>query len=95
MTVIPSLTAERAFIFRIVHRNNLPWILANGLHCRSSLVIDPHYVDIGNPDLIGKRNARAVPIAPGGTLSNYVPFYFTPRSPMLLNIKTGYNGVRQ
>jgi hypothetical protein len=95
MTVIPSLTAERAFIFRIVHRDNLPWILANGLHCRSSDVFDPNYVDIGNPDLIGKRNARAVPMPPGGTLSDYVPFYFTPRSPMLLNIKTGYNGICQ
>lgn len=32
-------------------------------------------------------------MAPGGTLSDYVPFYFTPCSPMLYNIKTGYNGV--
>jgi hypothetical protein len=95
MTVIASLTPERAFIFRIVHRDNLPWILDNGIHCRNSPANDPNYVEIGNPDLIGKRNARPVPIAPGGTLSDYVPFYFTPRSPMLLNIKTGYNGVRQ
>lgn len=95
MTVIASLTPARAFIFRIVHRENLPWILDNGLHCRNSPANDPNYVEIGNPDLIGKRNARLVPIAPGGTLSDYVPFYFTPRSPMLLNIKTGYNGVRQ
>ena len=93
MTTIPSLTPERAFIFRIVHRDNLSWILDNGLHCRSSHIFDPHYVDIGNPDLIGKRNARTVPIDPAGTLSDYVPFYFTPRSPMLLNIKTGYNGI--
>lgn len=95
MTLIPSLTAERAFNFRIVHRTNLPWILKNGLHCRSSDRHDPGYVDIGNPDLIGKRNNRVVPILPGGTLSDYVSFYFTPRSPMLYNIKTGYNGIRQ
>jgi len=31
---------------------------------------------------------------PGGTLADYVPFYFTPYSPMLYNIKTGY-GVPQ
>jgi len=36
-----------------------------------------------------------VPCEPFGTLSDYVPFYFTPFSPMLLNIKTGFNGVRQ
>jgi hypothetical protein len=33
--------------------------------------------------------------AMGGTLGDYVPFYFTPFSMMLLNIKTGYNGVRK
>lgn len=58
-------------------------------------MVNPAYVDIGNPELISKRNSRPIPIAPGGTLSDYVPFYFTPRSPMLLNIKTGYNGIRQ
>ena len=30
---------------------------------------------------------------PGGVLSDYIPFYFTPKSPMLLNIKTGYSGI--
>ena len=89
------LGPEKGLIFRIVHRDNLDWILTNGVHCRSSELVDPNYVDIGNPELIGKRNGRPVPIEPGGTLSDYVPFYFTPRSPMLLNIKTGFNGIRQ
>jgi hypothetical protein len=53
----------------------------------------PQYRTIGNPDLIDKRQHRIVPIAPGGTLSDYVPFYFTPFSPMMLHIKTGYGGV--
>ncbi len=34
---------------------------------------------------------REVPIPPGGSFSDYVPFYFTCRTPMLLNIKTGRN----
>ena len=33
-------------------------------------------------------------MTPGGTLGDYVAFYFTPRSPMLLNIKTGVNVSR-
>jgi hypothetical protein len=33
--------------------------------------------------------------AHGGTLSDYVPFYFTPLSPMFLNIHTGWNGIQQ
>ena len=36
-----------------------------------------------------------VPIPPGRTLSDYIPFYFTPYTPMMLNIKTGYNGMKQ
>ncbi|PLK22450.1 DUF4433 domain-containing protein [Porphyrobacter sp. TH134] len=90
-----NLGPDKAHIFRIVHRDNLPWILHNGIHCRSSELVDPNYVDIGNPDLIDRRSGKAVPVEPGGTLSDYVPFYFTPRSPMLLNIKTGYGGIRQ
>jgi hypothetical protein len=89
------LTPKKALIFRIIHRDNLRWILENGLHCRNSNRIDPNFVIIGNPDLITSRNYRMVPVPPGGTLSDYVPFYFTPLSVMLLNIKTGYRGVQQ
>lgn len=88
-----KLNADKALIFRIVHRDNVAWILDSGMHCRSSPVQAPHYRSIGNPDLIDKRRHRTVPIPPGGTLSDYVPFYFTPYTPMMLNIKTGYGGV--
>jgi ssDNA thymidine ADP-ribosyltransferase, DarT len=88
-----NLTPEKALIFRIVHRCNIPWILGNGLHCRNSDAFDPNYVDIGNAELIDKRNGHPVPCPPGGTLSDYVPFYFTPFSPMLYNIKTGWGGL--
>lgn len=90
-----SLTPEKALIFRITHIENVEWILANGLHCRNSGILDPNYQEIGNPDLIARRADRTVPIPPGGTLSDYIPFYFTPYSPMMLNIKTGYNGMKQ
>jgi hypothetical protein len=90
-----DLNAEKALIFRITHIDNVPWILINGLHCRNSDKEDPSYREIGNPDLISKRASRAVPISPGGVLSDYIPFYFTPYSPMLLNIKTGYHGIQQ
>lgn len=87
------LTLERALIFRITHVDNLPWLLTHGAHCSSSPEKDPSFISIGNPELIEKRRKRDVPIAPGGTLEDYVPFYFTPFTPMLLNIKTGYNGI--
>jgi ssDNA thymidine ADP-ribosyltransferase, DarT len=93
--VSKDLTQQKALIFRIVHRDNIPWILDNGLHCRNSDVRDPNYVDIGNLDLISKRDKHPVPQPPGGTLSDYVPFYFTPFSPMMYNIKTGWGGIRK
>lgn len=88
-----SLNAEKALIFRIVHRDNVPWILENGMHCFNSVVQAPEFHTIGNPDIIERRRHREVPIEPNGTLSDYIPFYFTPFSPMMLNIKTGYAGV--
>jgi ssDNA thymidine ADP-ribosyltransferase, DarT len=90
-----TLTPEKALIFRITHRDNVPWILQNGLHCQSSGTTDPDFVVIGNPELISLRPRREVDIPPGGTLADYIPFYFTPCSPMLLNITTGYAGIRQ
>lgn len=88
-----NLNPDKALIFRITHIANVPWLLDHGLHCRSSPKFDPKFRNIGNPDLISKRQTRVVPIPPGGTPADYVPFYFTPYSIMLFNIKTGYGGV--
>lgn len=88
-----NLTPEKALIFRITHRDNLPWMLDHGLYCRSAPEQDPSFVSIGNQDLIGMRAHRQVDVPPGGTLSDYVPFYFTPFSPMLYNIHTGWGGI--
>lgn len=89
-----GISQERALIFRITHIDNVPWILENGIHCRNSEVRDPNFRNIGDPDLIVRRNERPVLAGPGGTLSDYVPFYFTPFSPMLYKIKTGHGVAR-
>jgi len=91
----PSLNPEKALIWRIVHRDNLPWILDNGLHCGRGGAQAPGWVSIGNPELVHKRAHHSVPLPPGGFLDDYVPFYFTPFSPMLRNIHTGWGGVQQ
>lgn len=90
-----TLNSEKARVFRITHIANVPWILRNGLHCKSAEVVDPNFVQIGNPELISKRATRDVPIPPGGSLSDYIPFYFTPYSMMMYNIVTGFGGIRQ
>ena len=50
---------------------------------------------IGSSELIEKRQQHRVPVGTEGVLGDYIPFYFTPFSPMLLNIKSGRGGVRQ
>ena len=89
----PNLNPNKALIWRITHRQNLPWILANGLHAGTGGLRSSNWVTIGNQELIDRRAHREVPLPPGGVLNDYVPFYFTPFSPMLYNIYTGRGGV--
>lgn len=91
----PKLNPEKALIWRIIHRDNLPWVLANGLHCGNSAIKSPHWVNIGSAELIAKRSRHPVPMPPGGFLNDYVPFYFTPFSVMMRNIRSGRGGVPQ
>ncbi len=88
-----GLNATDARIFRITHIDNVPWLLKNGLHCKNSEEQDPGFVSIGSAELIQKRVHRKVECGAGGTLADYVPFYFTPYSIMMYKISTGHGGV--
>ena len=90
-----KLNPQKALIWRITHKDNIPWLLEHGLHCANAETIDPNYVAIGNKELIDRRKSREVTIAPNGTLSDYIPFYFTPFSPMMYNIYTGRGDIYQ
>lgn len=94
MSFAASLNPEKALIFRIVHIDNFEWLLDNGITARNHPRFCANYQQIGNADLIDRRSRHPVPAGPGGVLNDYVPFYFTPFSPMLYNIITGY-GVPQ
>lgn len=89
------LTQEKGLIFRITHKDNLPWISEHGLHCASAVELDPKFKRIGNFDLIERRPTVGVSVPPGGNLCDYIPFYFTPHSPMFYNIYTGYQGIER
>jgi hypothetical protein len=91
----PPLSPDKGLIFRITHRDNLAWLLSNGIHCAKAGVLDPNFVAIGNPELIDRRRDRPLGPPGVGTLGDYVPFYFTPYSPMLLNIHTGWGGIQR
>jgi hypothetical protein len=93
--IYKNLNPEKALIWRIIHRDNLPWVLQHGLHCGNGAQRAPNWVSIGNSELINKRARHTVPVPPGGLLNDYVPFYFTPFSVMMRNIHSGRGGVQQ
>ncbi len=85
-------------IYHITHIENLPVILAQaGLWCdRESAQRGLAKIGIAHDHIKERRAKRVVPVGPGGTLADYVPFYFAPRSPMLFAIHrnqvAGYQG---
>lgn len=49
-TLYRNLNPQKALIWRIIHRDNLPWVLEHGLHCGNSTVRSEHWINIGNND---------------------------------------------
>ncbi|WP_013324670.1 type II toxin-antitoxin system toxin DNA ADP-ribosyl transferase DarT [Gloeothece verrucosa] len=78
-------------IYHITHLNNLASILrAGGLIANSRLRQQQiNYTDIAHEQIQDRRARKRLPCGAGGTLHDYVPFYFAPRSPMLYAIHTG------
>lgn len=91
---MPCNQPESTLIYRIVHIENMAYLLENGLYNRSQSKANPEYINIGDGVLIEQRQTFPVGVdPPGGNLGDYIPFYFGPLSPMLLKIKTGCSGI--
>ncbi|HOE10747.1 MAG TPA: DUF4433 domain-containing protein [bacterium] len=78
-------------IYHITHIGNLQSICSTG-GIFNDLRIKTHGVNlnsIAHEHIRQSRAIRPVPIAPYGTLGDYVPFYFAPRSPMLYAVYCG------
>lgn len=83
------------YAFRIVHIDNIPYILKNGIvNAAKSTKKDDSYISIGNESLIEVRRNQNI-IHTESCIGDYIPFYFGPRSPMLYTIQNGYNGVEK
>jgi ssDNA thymidine ADP-ribosyltransferase, DarT len=78
------------WVFRIIHYQNLEYILQHGVYYRNNPNFPPNYVNIGNPEIITSRDELPVACYPDTMVNDYVPFYFAVRTPMLYNIHTGY-----
>jgi hypothetical protein len=96
----PWVEGETA-AFHITHVENLVSIVAGGgLDCDNGCAesgIEP--ISIAYANLKEQRARTAVTAAAGGTLADYVPFYYGPRSPMLYAIQRGnvmeYEGLEE
>ena len=76
-------------IYHITHVDNLPSIAALGLLCDREVARGTLFHSIAHDEIKQIRAETEVPCGPGGTLDEYVPFYFAPRSPMLYTINQG------
>jgi hypothetical protein len=78
-------------IFHITAIPNLPEIAKADELLSKTLVSQAgcQVADIAYRNIQGRRAGCPVPIPPNGILHDYVPFYFAPRSPMLMTINSG------
>lgn len=85
--MVPSPTP----ILRFTHVDNLDTIIQRGgLHAPNHVPSDGlNYRFCHSAEVQGARANIAIPMGPGGTIHDYVPFYFGYLSPMMLNLKTG------
>ena len=81
---------NKIWLFRMIAIDNLETDLTNGLYSKMNAPIDPNRIAIGNAEIISERDRRIVSCYPGTVVNNYVPFYFSVRTPMLLNIHSGH-----
>ena len=79
-------------IYHITHISNIcSMVTAGGIWC-DALINSRNLAPlvIGYEHIKERRSKREVEVAKGGFLSEYVPFYFCPRSPMLYVIHHGF-----
>ncbi len=78
-------------LYHITHMRNLASIAAaGGLRAHNVLHQEQtEYTSIAHQTIQDRRATTQVPCGPGGTLHDYVPFYFAERSPMLYTLYRG------
>ncbi len=79
------------YIYHITHLRNLKSILENScIWCDKEIQTKSiEFQGIAYEAIKARRARRAIPTCKQGFLSDYVPFYFAPRSPMLYAIHCG------
>jgi hypothetical protein len=79
-------------VYRLIHVDNLATLLTRGaLHAPNTTPRDGlPYRTIHNTEVQASRKLKTISCGPRGTIHDYVPFYFGPRSVMLYQLHTGW-----
>lgn len=84
------IDTNNIWIYRIIPIENLDYHLQHGLYAKKAVAhLDASYISIGSRDVISRRDNRVVDCYPDSVVNDFVPFYFSVRTPMLFNIVTG------
>lgn len=81
----------KKYLFRMTHIENIPHVLQCGITHATSVHSNSFFVPIGDGSLISTRNKYI--LDNGKPLGDYIPFYFSSRTPMLYVIQHGFNMV--
>ena len=73
------------YAFGILHKDNMPHVMKYGLVHNDSPFASDSFVPIDDMSVMDVRSTKQLP--DGSFLSEYIPFYFGPGSPMLYNIQ--------
>lgn len=98
---VPTLSAFIAVtnraIYHITHADNLAQIVLEGrLWCDAQRIARGlANTNIGYSHIKARRMRHPVTVAAGGTLGEYVPFNFCPRSVMLYVVAQGHENYRE
>lgn len=91
-------------VYRMIHIDNIPHVLQNGITHKNSLNRNFKFVTIGDISLIDTRSSKQVSVDNGNfsgygtpliTLGDFIPFYFGIKMPMLYVIQHGGNFVER
>ena len=94
---------DQVNIYRILHIENVPHIIENGITHKDSPNANPNFIGIGDMSLINNRETRKVIVDNGNTFStieeinlgDFTPFYFGIKMPMLYVVQQGGNFVEK
>ena len=89
--------ADNILLYHLTHINNLPSIIKRkSLWSHSRIKThEISYNDVANQDVQTRRERTKIPVGMCGSLHDYVPFYFAPRSPMLYVINRQHTSQQE